>query len=52
MSKKTLCDWSRKDISKKSAKLATIVSDPKYVCKKCARAAIEEKYLCEPKSIR
>ena len=52
MSKKNLCDWSRKDISKKSAKLAKIVSRPKYLCEKCARSAGEEKYLCEPKSIK
>lgn len=51
MSKKTLCNWSRKDIIKNSDKLFKIVSEPKYVCKKCARAASKEEYLCEPKSI-
>jgi len=51
MSKKTLCDWSRKDISKNSDKLIKIVSEPKYICKKCARVAGKEKYLCDSKSI-
>lgn len=52
MSKKTLCDWSRKDITKNFDKLTKIVSQPNYICRKCARVAKNDKYLCEPKSIQ
>jgi hypothetical protein len=43
---KTLCDWSKKDILKRSDQLALIVGAPEYVCRKCARVAIAKKYLC------
>ena len=43
---KTLCDWSRKDILKKSDELALIVGTPEFVCRKCARVSGSKKHLC------
>jgi hypothetical protein len=45
--RKTLCDWQRKDIEKDVALLISLVSQPKYVCKKCARVANSEDVLCK-----
>ena len=47
----TLCDWSKKDIEKKSNELKKILRSPKYYCKKCARAASNKQYLCKPNKL-
>lgn len=46
---KTLCDWDKKEIEKKSGELISIISHPKFYCKKCARASSIKDYLCKPK---
>lgn len=51
MSNKTLCDWTKEDIDNNHKKLFKIVSNPKFVCKKCARVANKEDYLCKPKKL-
>ena len=33
-------------------KIVKIVKNPKYICIKCARVAIEKKYLCEPEKMQ
>jgi hypothetical protein len=48
---KTLCEWNEKKIKNEFIMLVEIVSAPKVVCKKCARAASKKKYLCEPRKI-
>lgn len=48
----TLCDWSRKHIEKHSGRLTDIIREPRYYCRKCARAANEKKYLCKPVKIK
>ena len=45
---KRLCKWEEDDISKKFDKFITIVSDPKFVCKKCGRVADKKKWLHKP----
>jgi hypothetical protein len=45
---KTLCDWSEKDIEKKAAKLAELLLSPRFLCRRCARAAARSKVLCKP----
>jgi hypothetical protein len=45
---KTLCEWSKHEIAEETGELARIVCDPRYVCRKCARAAHKEKHLCKP----
>lgn len=46
---KTLCDWSKRDIEKKAEKLYSIVRDPKFICRKCARVANQYQVLCKAK---
>ena len=48
---KTLCDWTRKDIKKPFDALCEIVSEPRYVCRECARCARLPQFLCEPKKV-
>ena len=48
---KPLCEWSEKDISKKLGELEALVSDPRYICRRCARAAAKKGALCKPKKL-
>jgi hypothetical protein len=45
---KTLCDWSKRDISKHVDKLLELVDPPRFFCRKCARVANISKVLCKP----
>lgn len=45
---KTLCEWSRHEILEETGKLIEVVCDPRFVCRKCARAAHRAKHLCKP----
>lgn len=45
---KTLCEWKKHEIAEETAALAKIVCDPRFVCRKCARAAHKDKHLCKP----
>ena len=47
----TICKWKKKKLEKDFDKLKMIVYPPKFICKKCGRAAIDDKYLCKPVSI-
>ena len=49
---KTLCDLEKKDIDKKLGEITKIVMDPKYICRKCARASNKKEYLCKPQRIK
>ena len=51
MSKKTLCDWSAKDIDKNYDELKNLVRKPKFICEKCARVSNKKKYLCDFKRL-
>ena len=44
---KTLCDLKRDDLEKDFSKIVNIVSQPRFICKKCARVANEKQYLCK-----
>lgn len=48
---KTLCDWSKKDIAAKPEKLAELISDPRFYCAKCARAASLPRALCKARKL-
>lgn len=48
---KTLCDWSKNDIAKRAEVLAAIISEPRFFCGKCARAAVGKRYLCKPQPL-
>jgi hypothetical protein len=45
---KTLCKWDKDDIKDDIKELKKIVADPRYICKKCGRAAKNDDYLCKP----
>jgi len=51
MSAKRLCSWDKARIRDKREKLVKIVSQPKYVCERCARVASSAKHLCRPDSL-
>ena len=48
--KSSLCDWERCDIENDITILVSLIKNPKYVCKKCARVSNTESVLC--KSLR
>lgn len=48
---KTLCKWDKDDIKDNFKELKKIVSEPRYVCRKCARAAKKEEWLCKPEEL-
>ena len=45
---KNLCDLGKKEIEKKIEDIKKMVDRPTCVCRKCARAANDEKYVCKP----
>lgn len=47
----TLCDWTRRDLEKRFELLCEIVSQPRYICTKCGRAAGEKKWLCKARKL-
>jgi len=50
--KKTLCDWNKAEVEKDISHLVDLVSNPKYICTKCARAAESDNNLCKPVKIK
>jgi hypothetical protein len=49
---KSLCDWNRGQIEKNMSEILELVNHPKYVCRKCARAAEYDDVLCKPVKIK
>ncbi|WP_299019885.1 hypothetical protein [uncultured Photobacterium sp.] len=49
---KSLCKYSRVEIADKFAIISKIVSEPRFVCSSCARAASDKAYLCKPSALR
>lgn len=47
----TLCDLSKKDIEKHFDKIKNLVSEPNFMCEKCARVCSKKSYLCKPKKL-
>ncbi|MGJ8656226.1 MAG: hypothetical protein ACSHX6_07235 [Akkermansiaceae bacterium] len=45
---KTFCKWSPKQIQKNFDLLTELVTDPSFVCKKCARVSNNKRALCKP----
>jgi len=48
MASKTLCKWGAERLEQKFKKLREIVGRPRFVCRKCGRAAGGKKWLCSP----
>lgn len=47
-----LCELKKSDIQKHEKKILKIVSNPLYICMKCARVASEKEYLCDAQKIK
>ncbi len=48
-----MCKFSSKGIDKEEfEKYSLLVGKPKYICKKCGRAARDSDNLCDPKKIK
>ncbi len=48
---KPLCKWGKKKIQAHFDEVAEIISNPKFICKKCGRIAGNKKYLCKGTSL-
>lgn len=46
-----LCAWKKDAIGDRRAKLEKIVSEPRYLCVRCARVATKKKHLCKPERL-
>jgi hypothetical protein len=47
----TLCEWKKWEIEERLDDLAEIIRDPRFICRKCARAAHRDKHLCKPRPL-
>jgi predicted nucleic acid-binding Zn ribbon protein len=47
----TLCKYSKEEIKDQMDILRKLVKDPRYICKKCARASHDDERLCKPEKI-
>ena len=48
---KPLCKWSKDEIKDNFKDLKKIVSDPRFICRKCGRVAKKEDWLCKPEEL-
>ena len=49
---KSRCSMKYNDIEKNPAEFKELVSNPKFVCRKCGRVAGDKKVLCKGKKIK
>ena len=52
MSKYKMCELDDSKSDKKKTKMAEMMDNPKYICKKCDLEANKESYVCKPKKIK
>jgi hypothetical protein len=45
---RSLCKWRRDDVVRELGLISALVSEPKFVCQRCARAANDQSNLCHP----
>ena len=45
---KQLCKWDKDEIKDNLDKLRKLVAEPRFICRKCGRAAKESDHLCKP----
>ncbi|WP_026842525.1 hypothetical protein [Citrifermentans bremense] len=48
---KPLCKWNKEEIKENLKELKKLVSAPRFVCRKCARAARKAGVLCKPEPL-
>ena len=49
--KKSFCDFSKEELKQHKEGIITLISNPKYYCKKCVRVSSKKDFLCKPKNI-
>jgi hypothetical protein len=52
LSDKSRCDISYSDIEKNREEFLELVSEPRFICRKCLRIAVEKKNLCKGKKLK
>ncbi|GAW65530.1 hypothetical protein GPEL0_01r0465 [Geoanaerobacter pelophilus] len=48
---KPLCKWDKDEIKENLKELKKLVAEPRFICRKCARAARSEALLCKPEPL-
>ena len=48
---KPLCKWEKGEIKDNLKELKKVVAEPRYLCRRCARAARKEEFLCKPEPL-
>lgn len=48
---KHLCEISKKGVDKNMVKVLSIITNPEYLCMKCARVSAKKDRLCKPSKI-
>ena len=48
---KPLCKWDKDEIKDNFKQLKKLVSEPRFICRKCARAANKADSLCKPEEL-
>ena len=48
---KHLCKWDKEEIKDNLEKIKKIVAKPRFVCRKCGRAAKDSDFLCKPEEL-
>lgn len=48
---KPLCKWNKDEIKDNFKDLKKIVSEPRFICRKCGRVAKKEDWLCKPEEL-
>jgi hypothetical protein len=48
---KTLCKIDRKSYPELREKIVKIVSEPRFLCRKCLRVASEKRFLCKAEKL-
>jgi len=48
---KPLCKWDKDDIKDNLKELKKLVAEPRFICRKCGRAARKEDNLCKPEEL-
>ncbi len=52
MKNKKLCDWTKSGINKNEKLLFSLIKNPSFFCKKCARSSKDESYICKAEKIK
>lgn len=52
LSGKSRCDISYSEIEKNRKEFLELVSEPRFICRKCCRVAVDKENLCKGKKLK